>query len=117
MAPLQTKRSSKPDGGQGTYVETPFHLGPAKQLTGKQGQKQLAWDVVVHPETISSAMGSASILAAVVDSVGGPAACTMLPPPSVLGARARGRRRRSRRIRCCKSPPPAPWRIRAGAAG
>ncbi len=73
MAPLQTKCSTKPGGGQGTYVETPFHLGPVRQLTGKQGQKQLAWDVVVHPATISSAMGSASILSAVVDSVGCPA--------------------------------------------
>ena len=36
VAPLQTKRSAKPGGGEGTYVETPFHLGPAKQLAGKQ---------------------------------------------------------------------------------
>ena len=70
VAEMQTRRSKKPDGSEGTFAETPFHLGPAKQLPSSDGAlPQLAWDVALHPATIAAACTSPSIMAMITDAV------------------------------------------------
>ncbi len=61
--------STKPDGTRAPYLEMPLSVGPAKQLEGKQGEKQLSWDVAVHPDTIEAAMRRPQVMQMLIEEV------------------------------------------------
>lgn len=66
---MSEKLSSKPDGTRAPFLEMPVCVGPVKQLEGKQGEKQLSWDVAVHPDTITAAHARIPVMQMLIEVV------------------------------------------------